>query len=89
MLGRKYILSCHGCSTEFYFKSAKSMRAFANQSNRCPCCGGSLSQVPILRMMMTPPPELKSYPVYVRTVEMDRESRLLDFKKWPYPQRLY
>ena len=84
MFGERYIQTCHDCNTVFRFKKAKDTRKFArDHSGHCPCCGGYLSQTPFPHMMLTPPPELKCYPAYVRIIDMDNVDNLLGFEKWP------
>lgn len=84
MFGMRYIQTCHGCNTVFEFKRAKDAERFAKEHNRhCPCCGGWLSQSPFPHTMLTPPPDLKAYPAYVRTIDMDNACNMLDFGKWP------
>lgn len=69
MFGRRYVLSCWRCNTEYVFKRAKKLQEFRRQDNdRCPNCGGYLSPAPLPRTMLTPPPELKEYKVDAKRV---------------------
>lgn len=84
MFGRKYVLHCNNCRTEFCFSKTKRMHEFSTAySTKCPCCGNQLSIAPFPHTMLTPPPNLETYPEYVRRIDMDSVRNMLDFDKWP------
>lgn len=57
-----YILSCRDCSVEYLFRRRKPLHDFGQ---RCPRCGGYLSQVPLPRYTYTPPPNMREIEVAV------------------------
>ena len=60
-----YILSCRDCSVEYLFRRRKPLHDFGQ---RCPRCGGYLSQVPLPRYTY-PPPNMREIEVAVERVK--------------------
>ena len=61
-----YILSCRDCSVEYLFRRRKPLHDFGQ---RCPRCGGYLSQVPLPRYTYTPPAYMRVIVVAVERVK--------------------
>ena len=72
MFGTRYCVTCNDCSIEYTFKNGKAARAFYDACNcKCPRCGNRLwLWVPLMREMLTPPPELKLYNREVHVINM-------------------
>ena len=67
-----YLLSCRECSVEYLFRRRKAAREFGS---RCPRCGGYLSQVPLARYTLTPPPDMREVKVAVEQVKIWKARR--------------
>ncbi len=84
MFGIKHMASCSRCRTVFKTKCYKTLIGFReDHHSKCPCCGGYLCSAPLMPTKITPPPELKTYPLYTRTVDLDEDGFTLDYTEWP------
>jgi hypothetical protein len=72
MFGTRYLMCCWDCNTQYSFKSGKRAKMFYDAcKGNCPRCNHALHMwVPIMRYMLTPPPELKEYSVDIKTINM-------------------
>lgn len=83
MFGRTFTVSCNNCNTEFKSKNTtQEVNFYKKNDGICPCCGGFLNHVPLPYTNLTPPPELKTYPRYIRTVDLN-DLPTLEFSKYP------
>lgn len=62
----KYVLSCHGCNTEYIFKGIFKKYRRNKFGRKCPNCGGFLSTYPLSRTMITM--DLRRVPAVINEV---------------------